>query len=112
MKANLNIQQVLAVFELVQLQLKLEDALLADWQVVLMAARADRLHVMHQVILVHQLCRFCPICISSQQLTPEMQPVVLLDALREPRTGKAMLLATHSASHIDQASNAATPSTT
>ena len=55
-EANLNIQQVLAIFELVQLQLKLEDALLADWQVVLMAARADRLHVMHQVILIHQLC--------------------------------------------------------
>lgn len=55
-EANLNVQQVLAVFELVQLQLKLEDALLADWQVVLMAAGTDRLHVMHQVILVHQLC--------------------------------------------------------
>lgn len=54
--ANLDVQQVLAVFQLVQLQLKLENALLADGQVVFMAAWADRLHVMHQVILVHQLC--------------------------------------------------------
>lgn len=41
---------------LVQLQLKLEDALLADRQVILMATGADRLHVMHQVVLLHQIC--------------------------------------------------------
>ena len=52
--ADLNIQQVMTVL-LVQLQLKLEDALLADRQVVLMAAGANRLHVMHQVVFVHQI---------------------------------------------------------
>ena len=56
--AYLDIQQVLTILQLVQLELKLEDTLLADRQVVLVAARADGLHVMRQVVLVHGLCRF------------------------------------------------------